>query len=307
METTNQMRQVTSQLVENLEKRFAFSVAEQFRCNIKQGYGELSLPTLIRSDLSPKQQFTIIRKALQDLESVCLDSSQPLPWRDVSFTLLRTLEDVFTSLGASEKKSTTTKASTSGLPSVTPSKLKDPKPKKGVKASETPVSTETQPKASSELTKSSEPVLSAERIKEIRTAVATRILGTEPLYAVKAQSYVKCTTTNCDFCTMMYNHLDLSACRMFGHQPCHTTGYFPHVGISMWKKLRKQHDAGQEFKPSPTTKRKEGDLPRLAEKFGEDPRPTTSQLGKRPRIENQDMDVEATNHLSDSTEDEFEN
>lgn len=79
-----------------------------------------------------------------------------------------------------------------------------------------------------------------------------RLSTIKPLYRNKYHYYIRCRSSRCDFCLTMFYHMSLTSCISLHHGdiPCHHTGYFPHVGLRLWKQLRTRHDSGEPFKPT---------------------------------------------------------
>lgn len=68
------------------------------------------------------------------------------------------------------------------------------------------------------------------------------------LYRNERHAFIKCTTKRCKFCTALFENISLTPCEQYGHKPCGVE-WFPHVGLHLWKGLRKSHQEGKVFKP----------------------------------------------------------
>lgn len=88
-----------------------------------------------------------------------------------------------------------------------------------------------------------EPVnLTAIQIEGLRKRLRAVTTNRSQLYATPAHSYIKCLKPNCEFCTSVYNTLNITQCQ--GHKKCCSAGWYPHIGPSLWKMLKKRHDSG---------------------------------------------------------------
>lgn len=81
-----------------------------------------------------------------------------------------------------------------------------------------------------------------------RQRLYDKILATretrEVLYRTKFHSHVKCEEARCKYCTHLFNTLNLTKC--IGHAACSKTGWYPHVGASLWKMVKTKHNSRSE-------------------------------------------------------------
>lgn len=64
-------------------------------------------------------------------------------------------------------------------------------------------------------------------------------------------SHIGCSDLKCTICKHLYLSTRLSAC--YGHLPCLSSGYFPHVDVAMWSRIRLRHREGGHCKGQPVT------------------------------------------------------
>lgn len=262
METTNESRKLAAKLVENIVKLLDKPLAEAFRCYVKSGYHNLAITTLIQGSWTVGQQFDIIRKALKDLKAdlASQGDTRSVPWEDITMLMLRTLEQTLAvSSFTQETRAPSAHTSVPLAPRGKSTSVAQSKAK-GIEATKPVDIIACEPSASSgNIIVPTDPQL-VQRILEI---VAQPLKDTKPLYATYGQRYVKCNSRNCEFCETMFNNLAVTQCSKFGHTPCNSVGWYPHVGVSMWKQLRRQHDSGLQFIPKSSVV-KPGELPRLS-------------------------------------------
>jgi len=62
--------------------------------------------------------------------------------------------------------------------------------------------------------------------------------------AQQKQKHVTCSLKDCKFCLVMFQTVHLSACKAVHpkQKPCVPEGWYPHVGIGLWTRLKKYHD-----------------------------------------------------------------
>lgn len=263
METTTSTRKAAADLVDAMSKKLPLAIGEEFLANVREGLVRLPLSTMLSGTWTVRQQFSIIKEALKDLDKIeeIRDNLDPIPWRDLSFLLLNRLELVMTDRNSLENTATR-------LTEPSPAKIKVAANTKGpnIQRHGEASSGKIEPPTSKANPRPLKvPDISADKVAIIQQSLIKRVKDGAHPYDVRANRYVKCANKDCVFCNTMYHNLELTACAMFGHPPCIPEGYFPHVGISMWKTLRRQHDDGQTFKVRKDITRRPGDLPRLSE------------------------------------------
>ena len=256
----NHNTSVVARIIEQTSRKLPLPLSEAFMARIKAGYCDLPVTTLVKGDYTVGQQFSIIRTSVKELKEEAKSTGSILPWEEMWNVCL----DILEKTSYSSAPTTTPKevSSTSGrkssakpnnqLPttSVAVPKAVDLKSSGGQKPT---------PKPSQHSAPSDQNV-----IRQIREVLRKeKVSGSRPIYDRKGQRYVKCKSPDCRFCSTMYESLHLTSCERFGHPPCNSAGWFPHVGITMWKSLRRQHDAGAPFVAKDSTP-KPGELPSLS-------------------------------------------
>lgn len=65
--------------------------------------------------------------------------------------------------------------------------------------------------------------------------------------------HVRCTRDNCKFCFDMFSTLHLTSCKAVHpkKKPCIPDGWYPHIGVGLWNRLKKYHDSNKVFKLKP--------------------------------------------------------
>lgn len=259
METNQESRKLAAAIVNKIGNKLPPALAEAFRCRVKAGYQSLPLENLVQGSWTVQQQFSIIERSLKDLiaDVDAIKQRETIPWMEISFLLLRMVEKSTLSRQtpvdrvipvAKPQKKESRRASLSTTPLMITSPSPDVPVNHTDKASSPPPRTPTD----------------AVVVDRIYRVVAQRLNDSVCLYDTRCHKYVKCERVDCEFCRSMYTNLELTQCSMFGHPNCNSVGYFPHIGITMWKMLRKQHDAGSPFVPKLLGKVKPTDLPRLS-------------------------------------------
>lgn len=62
-------------------------------------------------------------------------------------------------------------------------------------------------------------------------------------YNNRFHKHISCKKDLCDFCMTMFKTVNITKC--VGHKPCHSTGYYPHVGTSLWQIIKRKHTLGE--------------------------------------------------------------
>lgn len=73
--------------------------------------------------------------------------------------------------------------------------------------------------------------------------------------------HIVCDKENCTFCRSAFRHIHLTRCE--GHESCDKSGWFPHIGKTLWKLIHRNHQDSREFVGS-TNPCKLHELPALA-------------------------------------------
>lgn len=76
------------------------------------------------------------------------------------------------------------------------------------------------------------------RLKNIMTSKTS-------LYATPAHAFIKCVKTDCEFCRSLFTTLNITRCE--GHKKCCSIGWYPHIGLPLWKMTKKRHDQNLPF------------------------------------------------------------
>lgn len=88
-------------------------------------------------------------------------------------------------------------------------------------------------------------LVSTDQVEKIRTALKHNI-PSSGLYNNSHHSHISCVKLKCAFCATMYKQVNITKC--IGHKPCHDTGYYPHIGKSLWKMVKGRHNRGEPCK-----------------------------------------------------------
>lgn len=237
-------RSAIAQLVSKVSACMPLPESEQFQANIKAGYTRLPLTVLVKGEYSPSQQFSIVRTALKELkEELEHNASSNIPWEKMWNICLDQFERMLST------------------PSITPkghSRAEGQASSAMDRGHQSPGTAATTIRAQKSTAQSGpkkvppKPNLTdvptdQKVIRQIQEQVHADGSRKSQPYDTKGQRYVKCKAPGCRFCRKMFASLHLTSCERFGHEPCNSAGWFPHVGITMWKSLRRQHDAGADF------------------------------------------------------------
>lgn len=220
---------------------------------------ELPLQTLNRGEFTISQQFAILRSAIKELKD---SHESEIPWELMWNMCLDSFESTLNHPTPAIIPSNT-------IASADPASSQDTeKDRRMLTKALSITSKKTRATDATAHPKPSPPPIPADQeIQQVAKSLHNEVLKTSPLYDRKGQKYVRCTRTGCRFCKDMFMHLNISSCERMGHEPCHSTGWFPHIGITMWKVLRRQHDSGSLFIPK-MTQPKAGELPCLSRVIG---------------------------------------
>lgn len=66
----------------------------------------------------------------------------------------------------------------------------------------------------------------------------------------KFHKSLDCRSKTCLFCKNMYSYVNITACNSMhsNTKPCVPTGWYPHIGIGLWKCIKAAHDKGKPFR-----------------------------------------------------------
>lgn len=85
---------------------------------------------------------------------------------------------------------------------------------------------------------------------------------------------VRCRDALCRFCCNAAKHVPLTPCssrKSHGKGKCHSSGYWPHIGATLWAKWKHPHNAGADFSISTPLALVEGALPPVSGHIRSDP------------------------------------
>jgi len=88
---------------------------------------------------------------------------------------------------------------------------------------------------------------------EVYEELAQHFKNSKIPYSVGAQSYITCRKRGCKFCKDMFYHTHITRCDIYNHTPCVPSGFFPHIGMRLWKILKRLHDSGTEYQCPPAS------------------------------------------------------
>jgi hypothetical protein len=80
--------------------------------------------------------------------------------------------------------------------------------------------------------------------------------------------HINCKRIKCDFCESLYQQVNLTPC--VDHKPCVNSGWFPHVGKTLWSMMRQAHQQKRDLRHK-TRECKPHELPCLLDLQGEVP------------------------------------
>lgn len=98
---------------------------------------------------------------------------------------------------------------------------------------------------------------------EIRRQVETT-LRQRKVHPFAKSPCVRCSDVLCSFCTNAAEHVPLTSCSSrtsHGRGKCHASGFWPHIGATLWAKWKHPHNAGAKFSLSVPLSLPEGALP----------------------------------------------
>lgn len=131
----------------------------------------------------------------------------------------------------------------------------------------------------------------------------------EDVVAGRAQQkhkHMTCNLQNCNFCLVMLQTVHLSACKAVHpkQKPCVPEGWYPHVGIGLWTRLRKYHDQRLPCKIK-AVEPKEYELHSVKAYFKEDYSMINGFSGRNPDDDEADAQFSELNFEVDSELSQF--
>lgn len=108
--------------------------------------------------------------------------------------------------------------------------------------------------------------------------------------------HLQCVNPTCEFCLALYSSVNITRC--VGHRKCVPSGYFPHVGTSLWNMLKSKHKRRESFrnigKPC-----KPGELPSLNVFFEITPSLPSEDTKENATIKRVEYDLEDWNDIAE--------
>jgi hypothetical protein len=138
-------------------------------------------------------------------------------------------------------------------------------------------------KTDMEQTESAEPPMDLERVNHIRSEVASALQGDGPYFLATIQKN-GCSKAKCRFCSTLAHSVHLTPCARIHPKtkPCHTIGWWPHIGYKMWNQIRFAHKRGEDFKLKEVPC-KSGDIPMIRHLVSQTSAQSLASPLKRPR------------------------
>lgn len=101
--------------------------------------------------------------------------------------------------------------------------------------------------------------LSVSQIDDIRKQLLAYGDSVKRPFSNRFHRHIVCANDDCQFCRDLYNSVNITRC--INHKPCHRTGYYPHIGTSLWAMIKNKHGKdGCRLSAKPC---KEGEIPSL--------------------------------------------
>lgn len=225
-------------------------IREEFTSCMRLELQAYPVQVLIRGQIPLASMFANIRRSLQKTREVVVSRGTTVPWESLFYEVLESYEHIVTA-NPGEVPKTKTKPTQPAAEHNQPSRSASNKVKEG--------SSSTAKKDNKSMPlPGAVAVPEKPSIDEVLSELSINQEASE-LYRRPGQKYIKCKVVDCQFCPAMYKSMAITPCSRFGHANCNQLGWFPHVGISLWKTLRSQHDAGMPFK-SRSFEVKEGEI-----------------------------------------------
>lgn len=100
------------------------------------------------------------------------------------------------------------------------------------------------------------PAIDETLVSDIRSQLRSFISDRAP-FSNKFHKHVQCKDPECKFCKTLASRVNVTKC--IDHKPCHSTGFYPHVGKSLWQMIKNKHSKTEcKLKPKPCSP---GELP----------------------------------------------
>lgn len=212
------------------------TIAERFEDSFRESISSLDIQMLVSNAIPPKVFSNCLITALQaastEAKSLQLETVAAQLWNPLTAVLIKQLQ---------------LSPPTVKPPATKPSTVKNVSHKKDI--SKIGVTD-----------KSATNNLDQRQITEVSDKLKSHA-KTPGLFNNQFHKHIKCVQPECSFCNRLYHQVNITKCT---HQPlCHPTGYYPHVGKSLWNMLKIKHNQGTtcDLKNQPC---KEGQIPNLA-------------------------------------------
>lgn len=252
----NKTRSTLAMSIDQITRSLKRDEREAFESNSKDILLLEDLPNILSGNIHPLTTVNAMRhglKALQDYPASG-DFSSPY-WNPVTAALLNCVEQLVRSSALSNRTTTRAKHSPS---TATSSSKRTPDRETAVRP---PVVKPPSTKSTRCLV-STAPLPSPEKIVSIREQLRLRYEAAA-LHPFSNHAHVlrDCVNASCAICRDLYMKLSISKCE--GHTPCHSTGYFPHLGSRLWKRIRDTHIAGKLITLTEEQQQRDGTIPCL--------------------------------------------
>lgn len=254
------------------------NIREEFITGLRTEMHTYPIHVILRGDIPLATMFAIIKRSLQKVHEVATSRGEPFPWDQLFNIMFDSYERLISQSTHGEAPKAKTK-----VPSTQPVNISQQQSSSRNNVMMQPSSAAKKDNNSRSSLQDHKPVIQIPPVEEVLMEL-NHYAASPKLYARPGQKYIKCKQDHCSFCTAMFEHMVITPCSRFGHANCNTVGWFPHVGISLWKSLRSQHDAGMPFKPR-TVEIKDEELPPLSQLRSQQQSPSR----KRPATP---MDIE---------------
>lgn len=247
------MKQHIFQYVNNLTNLMNDSQKNTFETVFRSNLVDrTSLKQLIAADIPISIYFTSLSMSLQAVQSL-LDEPQSQPvglyWNPVISATLSMASSLATGSVSIASTTLAGQKQKSGCPTKQPSA-----PEKKTKGKPKPkVVTPSQPSTSvvsSNKTDVSKSDDLAESISPDYNGLSALLQSGSALYTQACHSHMKCDKPLCEYCRSLFANVRITKCADFHPKSpaCHASKCYPHVGASLWHRLRSSHVPGKIFR-----------------------------------------------------------
>lgn len=193
-------------------------IIAHFEDTFRNNYASIDISLLLNGSVPQDKISTLLTSSLESTAQHCLDlfdQSKDQKYNDIANMLWNPLIVTLFKVITSKPAKIDEKSAVKVLPKTNVVKVAKPV-HSPVSLSETQIVTVQQ------------------RLKDIQ-------LQRTHLYQTPGHTHIKCDAPNCEFCTHLFNNLNITKCE--GHKRCSISGWYPHVGPALWQMLRKKHSA----------------------------------------------------------------